>query len=244
MPKKAKEWSPVDRMLANKGGMKAKSASPKPPRAQSLSADLPPLSQALAPNRAEAPLPPRSSLTSPGVAAASQTTPQWSTLMADATASERQRTGVLQEKLRAAREQLQSLQIQVQEAHGCAEEEATARARAEAELAVVQNAEAAAQAAHHAERRDWQAECAALRRKAAAAAADAEAAGRQECDEIERELREARRECADLRKQLAAAQTSVGDLSGERDLLLVRLETEQAEMIARVDALQKRFGSQ
>lgn len=232
---KAKEWSPIDRMLANKRGSK----SPKM-RRQASDNDLPPLTR-----------------NSPVQTASSQVqTTNWASLIAEVTAPERQRCTALQAEIKAlraqmkekerARERVEDTSTQRLEQQ-CAEECAKMRAELEEE------------------RSKFQAELEALRceKDAAIAERDAEKLRRQELelewkklgDSANESARHAREDAILLReeldksqidakglqKQIAALRAENAAVAQERDRALQQLEQEQSEMMARVDAMEQRL---
>lgn len=229
--KKVKEWSPIDRMLAQKRG--SKSASPKPPRMQGTPPgdNLPPLSQA-------APAPART-------ASAQVQTKSWDSLLTEALAPERQRCTALQAELKSLRAQLKekerawevnsSTQAQELEKQWTSE-----RADLEAQLAALRDGQEAVRAEHEAERQRWQTTEHELR-TLLENAKDAGKTGREDVGVLREQLTKSQQDVKDLHRQIAKLREENAAMATERDMLMQRLEDEQQEQMARVDALEQRF---
>lgn len=223
---KAKEWSPIDRMIAGRRGPpKSKSPAPRP---QELP-QLPQLSQQ-PPWRPEA---------SKGVSSSTQTA-SWETLMAEAAAREKRKTGAVQAELKALR-----MQLEESEAGSRAAAARHALEAAELQAALAEARQAAGQVQRGSEAAEDEAEARreALRREAAAR----ELACREDLTKLRGELAgckddldKSRSQCHGLSKERAALEASVASFTAERDYLLERLEVEQAAMMARVEFLERR----
>lgn len=242
--RKAKEWSPIDRMLANKR-LSANKASPGRKSNQTLMETLPRLSQL-----SEAPAPRTTSVGCQSMG--------WQVLLSEAIAPERARVKVLEAELKDLRIQHSKLLKDREELSNSAllkdteeasalQEAEKARAALTAELEALRQTHAAAVASHLAERQQfqeerdrWQEERAGLVREVASAG-QAEKRCVEDLERLRSELRCCQEDSAALRRKYAALQEESSALAAERDHLLHRLETEQAEMIARVDVLQKRM---
>lgn len=244
--RKAKEWSPIDRMLANKR-LSATKGSPARRSNQTVMDPLPRLDQ-------RSPTPP-SRTTSVGCQSIS-----WAVLLSEAIAPERARVKALEAELKALRAQHGALVKDREESTALQEaEEAGAALAAELEALRQRHEEALARhdaerSAHDEERQQfqierqqfqqdreqWQEERANLLREASSASG-AEKRCVEDLEHLRKELRCCKENSADLRRKYAALQEESEALTRERDHLLQRLEVEQAEMIARVDALQQRM---
>mmetsp|Transcript_64114 Transcript_64114/g.137732 ORF Transcript_64114/g.137732 Transcript_64114/m.137732 type:complete len:250 (+) Transcript_64114:75-824(+) len=232
---KVKEWSPVDRMLAAKRG--SKTPSPKPPPLQAAR-DLPPL-QRSAPS---AP-PPRTSC-------AGAQTQSWPTLISEALAPERSKSAALQSELKALRAELKEREDGVRAAGDQAAEEAErTRLALEEELAALRQANAEAMNGHEEERRRWDEERSQFQeekrrwREEQRAWQEERQGLRHDASlvgELRGELEHRNDDICELRRNYKALQEESKALAQERDLLLERLETEQAEMMARVEKLERR----
>jgi len=229
VPRKAKDWSPIDRMLASKRSSKG-AASPTPNKMQALAADMPAL------------------LRQPPTAktVAVQTMP-WSAILDEAVSPERARISSLQaevKKVRALLSEREALLKEREEGTRGAEDAARRHQQAYdelvAELEAVRRAHREAQAEHQDECQRWQEERAALVRGVEAS----DEAGRRDHKDLEHfraELRRSQEDCTTSKRKCSALQEENSALAKERDSLLQRLEVEQADMIARVDALQRRM---
>lgn len=234
--KKVNDWSPIDRMLANK-----RSGSGRPQK--SGGADLPPL-QRMGP--AAAPTPQASA---GAQANAGTQTASWAALVSEAAAPERARANALEKELKSQRALLKTLEeggraadakeaeeqrraLEIQEQLQDSERQ---RLALEAELGALRRAAAEAAAGREEERRLWDRD-------------------RREWQEERAALKEEASRAFDLRKELGKRNGDIGDLrtayntldqekkalQEEYNKLLERLEVEQAAMIARVEKLEQR----
>lgn len=203
------------------------------------------------------PLPPVS-LQAPQMRTASSSTScqttSWNVLVTEAVASERTKTQALQAELKALRAQMKERADAVSAAEALAASHADARDQVASELEAAQRMLDEARAAHEKERaaweeerQSWKDERAQLQREASAAG-DAEKRGIEDLEYLRTEAKRSkddaaavRRKCSELQQQLDALAREKDALSKEKDHLLQRLEFEQAEMIARVDALQQKM---
>lgn len=249
-PRKAQEWSPIDRMLANKRSSKRSS-----PKKQRASLELPPLPQqqrAPAPaarqQRAPAPAPQEQRAPVPArTAAAGSQTAAWHVLVAEATAPERARVQALQAQLKALRTQTEEHEEAAAIAQVASASVNAANATLALELQAVKQQLEEERAARDAEREQWAVDREWLQDEVAATSG-AEKRGVEELERLRAEVRRSKDDVAALRKKCGALQQDSEALARERDALaeekshlLQRLEVEQAEMIARVDALQRKM---
>mmetsp|Transcript_65301 Transcript_65301/g.156089 ORF Transcript_65301/g.156089 Transcript_65301/m.156089 type:complete len:296 (+) Transcript_65301:101-988(+) len=233
-----KDWSPIDRMLATKHPLKGRRAQRPPFQAVatelltqsatgSLHAPVPAAASAV-PVVASTPTP------SFSVDAGAQTSP-WQAVIAEACRPQKEQIRNLQAEL----QQLQK-QLAASEAARVAAESAAGNAKEE----VLETRQVSKQVAADAEARHKELES--LRRESAARKKEREYFEKRledaesEIQHLRSEAERARRDqdkvvakCAELREQAAT-------VTAERDGLLQRLEVEQAEMIKRVDALERR----
>lgn len=238
--KKKQEWSPIDRMLANKRGGR-KSPSRKKEAAASM------LPQVGSGEHRESPYPKEST--------ESCQTMSWSAVLAEAVAPERQRIATLQADLKALKAQLKGREEGARGMEAREREEADRQAQAlaalQAELerlredskAELEAREVELRAEFADERRLWEAQVEKLKREVANAA-EARKLDSEDFERMRAELEKAKADCKEVRKKDAGIKEQLAAVSAERDALLKRLEAEQAEMIARVEALDRRMMSQ
>lgn len=227
--KKVNDWSPIDRMLANKRGQQ----KPLAP------AGLPPLQDRQSPPR-------------PHTTTGSTQTASWTALAVEIAAPEKSRANVLEKELKSVRALLKQLeegakdagtreadeQRRAAELEARLEDSERQRRELEAELQAARQAAAEATSSRDEQRRrfeieqrEWQEERAALKEEAS------------RCFDLRRELEKRNVDLGDLRKaynKLVEESKAVGE---ERDQLMQRLEVEQAEMMKRVEQLEMRGGS-
>eukprot|EP00747_Dinoflagellata_sp_TGD_P167983 gnl/TRDRNA2_/TRDRNA2_193405_c0_seq1.p1 gnl/TRDRNA2_/TRDRNA2_193405_c0~~gnl/TRDRNA2_/TRDRNA2_193405_c0_seq1.p1 ORF type:complete len:313 (+),score=80.97 gnl/TRDRNA2_/TRDRNA2_193405_c0_seq1:73-1011(+) len=251
-PKKAKEWSPIDRMLAEKRNSRRQ--SPKPQSAD----PLPPIPQ----------LPPRPPATKSSSEVEVQTAVSWDALQKDAVAAERQRVTSLQAELKGLKAKLAASEEAARAAEARADEEASKRlsceqalAAVQAELAAVlqaQGKDGAALDEHRRcqeaqqkrwdeekqrweeERKRWEEERARWqdeRKALQGSVADL----REDADSLREALERSRKECAALKRRCQDLDAEHIAVRAERDGLMHRLEKEQADMIARVEQIQRKM---
>mmetsp|Transcript_48830 Transcript_48830/g.87934 ORF Transcript_48830/g.87934 Transcript_48830/m.87934 type:complete len:252 (-) Transcript_48830:93-848(-) len=231
--KKVKEWSPIDRMLANKRS--SKSASPKPPKLQAASNDLPPLSN-----------PPSAPGSVRTTSAQTQTT-TWEKLIAEAVAPEKQRCTSLQAELKTLKAQLQEkereLHLQSDAKALAAELEqrwASERAELQAQAAAFCHERDAARAELETQRMQWLEKEKELRSQIGSAQEYGKST-REDLTELREKYGRSQEDVKGLHKQIAALREENAKVAQERDQLLQRLEDEQREMMARVDAVEQRL---
>merc|ERR1712070_178567 len=205
--------------------------------------------QPLPPVQMQAPSQPRAATAT----VACQTT-AWNVLVAEAVASERTRSQALQAELKALRAQMEDREEAARAADAAAAESAEAHGTLALELHAARRSLDEARAFHEKEkeaweeeRRSWQEERARLKREADLAGSS-ERRGVEDIEHLRSELKRSKDEAAALRKKLGALQqdmqsltTEKNALAKEKDSLLERLEQEQAEMMARVEALDRRI---
>jgi len=207
-PKRHHEWSPINRMLANRQ-RSSKSASPVPPM----------------------PAPSRPSPCPPQCSSSGTQTASWSTLAAEAAAADRKRVKALQQDvaslqaaLREHEENARTMALsadetaeQLRQAHA-AEMLAVHASCAEKVAALEEDRQRLEEASRRWEedRQLWQEERSELRLEA------------EHADAMRKELLRRNQNIDDLRKECRALQDSSKDLMRERDSLLERLEVEQA----------------
>jgi len=231
MQKKAKEWSPIDRMLANKRS--SKSASPKPKLLHASATDLPPLPQAASHDGATSRL-----------HTASTQTLSWQALLTESIMPERERISALQAEMKAMRALLRDRDQDTRtlEARGREEEERLAEIhfayKAELDGLWQQHEERLTEA--NAKLHASQDRCAALEAQVAALQAAA-LQDREDMQSLRCALDDKRGDVISLKKKNAAVQDELATVSRERDRLLERLEVEQAEVMARVNAMERRM---
>lgn len=226
---KAKEWSPIDRMLANKRG--SLSAGPKS-RVKSTLHELPPENRS-------SPTPPVQK-----VNAQVQTT-SWTSLVSEVVAPERQRCTALQGEIKALRGLLKQKE---QERHSDDDAEVQQmkrhwdqeRADLEAQIAALLQEREVAVQRHDAERGQWQDVERELKSELEAARSAARH-GREDMGCLRENLERSQNDVKDLQKQISALRTDHAAVVQERDRLLQQLEREQTEMMARVDAMEQRM---
>jgi len=221
----AHDWSPINRMLASKRSSKC--LSPKPP----------PLQQARDAHGLPRPL-----AAPPATAAASVQTASWPALAKEVVAPERERVAALQRELASLRATAKEQEEVARLAASEAEEKAERRRLAhEAEVVELQQSHADVLAAHdeerqqwqelqsrwQEERREWREERAALKSEAARAS------------ELRSELQRRSDSIEELRREYNKLQEVAQSATQERDRLMDRLEVEQAEMMARVEKLER-----
>jgi len=233
-PKKTKEWSPIDRMLANKRGSSGKRNS------STLTSEL----QSL----------PRS--TPPRSATVGCQTIAWNVLVAEAVASERTRTQALQGELKALQARVKEREAAASAAEASAASHAEAARCAGNQLELAQQLLEETRAAHRKEQEAWEEERQAAedeRRRLQGevdSAGSASKRGVEDQDHLRSELKRSkdeatslRKKCSGLQQELTSLAREKDSLAKEKDNLLQRLEVEQAEMIERVDALQRKMSA-
>jgi len=212
-------------MLQNKTGK----------RSSRVASDLPPLAH-----------PPRPASVS--TCSTQSQTASWTALVAEVVAPERTRATALQGEVKQLKASLKELRDRGCSDQDDAREEQARQAREAEELWATQKAELLAQLAaqqvvaseHEAERGRWQE----LEKQLRAQAENGVEVG-QRCHEDLQAMRQqltcSQIDAKDLQKQIATLKTENDAVLQERDLLLQRLEEQQAETDARVDALEQRF---
>lgn len=245
--RKAKEWSPIDRMLANKR-LSASKGSPSRRSNQTITEQpLPRLNQ-------RSPTPPART------SSAGCQTVGWQVLLAEAIASERARVKALEAELKALSAKYSACVKDCEKSTALQEAQAAGAALA-ADLEAMRQAHEAERLQFEAERLQfkaerlqfeeerqqfrqdherWQEERASLLREATSAG-QSEKRCAEELEHLRKQLRSCQEDATVLRRKYAKLQEESDALTRERDHLLHRLEVEQAEMIARVDALQQRM---
>lgn len=269
--RKAKEWSPIDRMIAsNNKGKRRGSKSPKP----APITELPPLPKVAATPPLE-PSPKHGISKQPLVATASVQTTSWEAVMEQAIAPARQRADDLETLVGKLRAQLR---LAEEGAKASAQAIAPERQRAYDLEALVRSlraqlqeeAEASAQALEakrHALSLEESSSCRIAELEAELRALRKEREQERNRSEEERgalasqlckaqeETRQGRLKIGSLRDQLTESQNEVDELrerckglrenckalAGERDSLMSRMEQEQAEMMARVEQMERRM---
>mmetsp|Transcript_46758 Transcript_46758/g.138139 ORF Transcript_46758/g.138139 Transcript_46758/m.138139 type:complete len:260 (-) Transcript_46758:16-795(-) len=238
--RKKEDWSPINRMLSNKKG----------PRKNSLPPALPAT-------------PPQA----PQMKSTATQCVTWAVLQAEAAAPERSRANALEAEVRRLKAQLREREEGAEGVQARALEEAELRRQAlERELAAARQAASDAAAAREQQRQSleeersrfeeerqlfdeerlrWQAErgehlAAEGRWQEERGSLQAEAA---QLPKLRGDLEQSRGDLDKLRLAFKELQGELKGLGEERDHLLHRLETEQAEMMARVEKLEaKRSG--
>eukprot|EP00445_Apocalathium_hangoei_P009872 CAMPEP_0203872936 /NCGR_PEP_ID=MMETSP0359-20131031/19495_1 /ASSEMBLY_ACC=CAM_ASM_000338 /TAXON_ID=268821 /ORGANISM="Scrippsiella Hangoei, Strain SHTV-5" /LENGTH=259 /DNA_ID=CAMNT_0050791627 /DNA_START=80 /DNA_END=859 /DNA_ORIENTATION=+ len=245
-PKKAQDWSPINRMLgAKKGGKQPSSKSQLLPQCPS-----------------NLPRPAQTPPATPGLRTTAATCTQsvtWEVLAAEAAASERSRANSLQKQVKALQAQLKEREASAGDDQGHAEAASEAARRVvalEAEVEALRRSSSEATAALEAERKlreegsreaeegrrqveeerrkrlderdSWEKEREALRADASRATW------------LDQELEKSREEFRSSRQAHKALEADFEALGRERDVLLERLEVEQAEIMARVAKLEKK----
>lgn len=230
-PKRVKDWSPIDRMLANKRGSGSKRNSPT--TMTKLSSEAPPPSQQPAP-------PTRT------VSSASQTT--------EVVPPERMQVQALQAELKALRAQMKRQEEAAKAREADAASHVGAGEVLASELEALRQLLHDTKAAHTRredawveERQSWEKERARLKEEVTLAGSS-ERRGAQDLEHLRAELKRsqddalaARKKCSKLQQDLDSLSREKDSLKVEKDGLLERLEVEQAEMIERVDALQRKM---
>jgi chromosome segregation ATPase len=200
------------------------------------------------------PLPPSRQAVHTRTLATGCQTVAWDVLVSEAVATERIRTQEMQSKLDALRAQLQ----EHEKAGAAAKAAATSRADGYealmAELLATRQSLEEEQAAHRKEQEAWEEERQGWMeekvrwQREVAAAGDAQRRHADDLQHLRSELKCSkedtavlRKKCCSLQKELELLGQEKDSLSREKDTLLERLEVEQAEMIARVDALQRQM---
>jgi chromosome segregation ATPase len=221
---KAKEWSPIDRMLANKRGSK----SPKH-RQQASDNDLPPLNR-----------------NSPVHNASTQVqTSSWNSLLAEALAPERQKCAALQGEIKALRAQIKEREREREhEGEECTrqleQQWLDDRARLEAEISALRSDRDAALAESEAEKLRRQ-ELELELKKHLDSANESARNDREDACFLREELGKSQSDVKGLQKQIAALRAENAAVAQERDRALQQLEEEQSKMMARVDAMEQRL---
>lgn len=231
-PRRAKEWSPIDRMLANKRGSGSRRNSP-------ARAPAPPELPPLPPQAPQQP--------SIRTASAACQTVSWSALTAEVLAPEKARTQALQAELKALRAQMKEREGAAIAADAAAASDAEARSALVAELEAARQLLSQERADREEERRAWLEEQQRLQDQVAAAGG-VEKRRAEDLEHLRAELMRSKDDAAVLRKKFGPLQQEVealtrerDSLSKEKDHLLQRLEVEQAEMMARVEVLQRKM---
>jgi len=229
-PKRVKEWSPIDRMLANKRSLSAKRSSAS--TMAQLVSDVP----------VPEPPPPRSRSSTA------------STQTSDGLRPEKAQILALEAEVASLRAQLK----RQKEAMDASQAELALRDAAssslEAELQESKQLLQKTRETHQSEQDAWEQERQCLEEDKARLqeqVASAKCSGKHDAEDREhlrRDLKKsqddlvaARRKCSKLQQDLESLNCEKMSLTREKDGLLERLETEQAEMIARVDALQHKM---
>ncbi|CAJ1343163.1 unnamed protein product [Effrenium voratum] len=236
--RRVKEWSPIDRMLAEKGSKRRSKT------------ELPPLS------------PPPPVVTT---AEAQVQSTSWEALLKEALAPELQKQRALQSDLKALQLRLKEKQCELDaqsEAHAAEQAQwAEDRRSVEDFKKTMEKArtqwlqeQQALEASHNllsAELRSARSELEAERyqreelEKDLASQQDsarkARAQSREEVEVLQDQLRRSQDDMKSLQKQMAALKEEHASVAKERDDLLQRLEDEQAEMILRVAAVEERL---
>lgn len=229
--RKAKDWSPIDRMLSHKRQSK-RSASP---RLSDVLPQLPPPAPTLSKE------PPWDK--SKGVSTASvQTVESWATAVSEAVDTERRRADALQKEVRSLQERLKESDA----AKTRYEEDAT-RWKALHDKTLVDLHEKERGSLE--ETQAAEAEIGCLRKDCTELRRELEDHGRrgaqdvgflkEQLDKGNTNLRHAQEECQELQMRCDEFRKEVAEVSSERDTLLKRLEVEQAEMAARVDKMER-----
>eukprot|EP00933_Yihiella_yeosuensis_P066318 TRINITY_DN7054_c0_g1_i1.p1 TRINITY_DN7054_c0_g1~~TRINITY_DN7054_c0_g1_i1.p1 ORF type:complete len:265 (-),score=82.90 TRINITY_DN7054_c0_g1_i1:56-850(-) len=226
--KKAKEWSPIDRMLANKRG--SKSASPKPSSLTPMSSTTPTSIHSHSPE----PVSMRSS---------EAQTHSWNTILTEVVAPDRQRITALQGEIKALRARLKDKELgEDAEAQAKQREEAQAKriADLEAEMDALRQERDRQVADMQKERDGALEECKELKSKLNEAS-EFSKRGREDLDLMRADLAKSKEMAKGLQAQLTTMSAESAALAEERDQLLQKLEDQQEEMNARVDAIEKRL---
>lgn len=237
-PPRKKEWSPIDRMLANKRASGSKRSSPT-----TMMEKLSPRDQT-----------PVYSKPQTRTATVGSQTPAWNVLVTEAVAPERARVQALQAELKALRAHVKERDDAARVAEAAAASHANAREAMASELEVAQQLLAEAREAREneqeawaEERRSWEEERSRLQLEASSAGST-ESRFREDLEHLRAELKRSKDDTMALRKKHGKLQQDMDELARvkealakEKDDLLQQLEVEQAEMIARVDALQRKM---
>lgn len=235
-----KDWSPIDRMLANK-------RSSKGGPLRQVSRDLPPLAPSPPPAPAS-PLPAQTAVTQAGSA---QTSPSWSEVLQEAVEPQQRRIRKLETELAASRAALCASEARVEAVQAkLRESEASGReafAAQSIELETLRQNLAESgeeQRRLEADRQDesqrWAGERAALEAEMKSLR---DALGEKDNGDLEQlrgqlELKDWDYEA--LGRRCAQMQSELDSITAERNHLLERLETEQEEMMKRVEKLERR----
>lgn len=226
-----KAWSPIDRMIGSSSkGRRCSPPRPKTPR-QLQRVDLPQLPSMPATLPWDVTLvhaPPAAAITTTATVgltavAGTQTSP-WSALMAEA---------LVPERLRADDFEAEVVELQARLRH--VEEHSSAR------IAQLETERQALRAECDEERQHAREELADLIRQLSAAAAEGDRRGQSKLEGLRRQLEDNQQECVELRLQCTELRDSCKGLADERDELMVRLEREQIDMMARVEAMERRM---
>mmetsp|Transcript_41065 Transcript_41065/g.113114 ORF Transcript_41065/g.113114 Transcript_41065/m.113114 type:complete len:239 (+) Transcript_41065:34-750(+) len=228
--RQAKEWSPIDRMLSSKRGSKSMSPNTRPQHAQTP--DLPPLPS-------PSPVPPWHPPKPRNLGTATQTA-SWASLVAEITGTERHRATAFHAELKAIRMQLRDAENAAKESEVEQRAEAATwsetRAALEDELAEARRRIVATEAAYEEERAALLVEADARRRNLE----DVDFL-RSDLERCREELESVRSERQNLKRSNLALKEEARVLVQERDALLERFEEEQAEMLARVERMERRI---
>eukprot|EP00929_Paragymnodinium_shiwhaense_P041333 TRINITY_DN21477_c0_g1_i1.p1 TRINITY_DN21477_c0_g1~~TRINITY_DN21477_c0_g1_i1.p1 ORF type:complete len:271 (+),score=98.32 TRINITY_DN21477_c0_g1_i1:134-946(+) len=221
--RKSKDWSPIDRMLAGKRASK-RSASPM---MQRLEEEPPPT------------LPKDPPWEKPRTfkASGTQTEKAWGE-------AEKKRIAALQAEVKALQAKVQESEAAQASAEGKVSELADSNADLRVSIDELRKEHASAAKVAEEEIRRLKEENEALRKDAdelhKRGGQDAEYLKGQ-VDKAKRELKASRDECQELQTRLHELKQEAADLQVEKDILLERLEVEQAQMIARVDEMERRM---
>jgi len=230
--RKNTEWSPINRMLMQKRG----SRGPSPKR------ELPPL--------------PPSPPAAPQKTSSSAQTITWPVLEAEAAAPERSRGNALDREVKSLKAELKACKQDVsrlREDAGSAqaqalEEAEQQRRELERELAALRQAKADVDAARaederrfDEERRRWEEQRSRFLEDGRQWEEERQAqqAQSKQLGRVLAELEQSKVDHGELRVSYKDLQEQMRALGMERDVLLERLETEQAEMMARVEKLER-----
>jgi len=229
-PKRHHEWSPINRMLANRQ-RSSKSASPVQQKPVSSCRDPIP-----SPLLRSSPSPPQH------ISLGTQTS-SWPTLVAEIAAVDRKRVKALQQNVASLQAALKEHEENARAIAMCTDEAAEQmRHMHAAELAAIHTNCAEKAAAHEEDKqklvemsRSWQEDRQLWQEERAELRVQAEHA-----DAMRQELHRRNQNIDDLRKECRVLQQSSKDLISERDALLQRLEVEQVQMNERIARLEKR----
>lgn len=235
-----KKWSPVDRMLA----AKQQNGRRKSRRSTAEGTKLPSLPNGRQRTLDEVPVPPPPPPLPPNhgqVSVACQTLPSFDTLVLERTLPERQKAD---REIRRLQQRLKELELAA--AEGAADR---AREAAKAQLDQEQQAqrllaeERARREAAEADALAARAELTELQARLQEELEDAKKARDQDRSYLRSALEQERTKTKTLSTHADGLQGELRKITEERDSLLVRLETEQEELMSRVQVLQQRMSA-